>query len=68
MTIKQLVSKYNKYVEDYEIDEEWTERYGEQYYWVYLRDGYLTDDELSSIHDDLQSIKWELEDIAKKYK
>lgn len=43
MTIKQLVKKYNKYVDSYDFDEEATEREGKKNYWIYLKDGFEND-------------------------
>lgn len=68
MTIKQLVKKYNKYIDSYEYDEEHTELEGKKNYWVYLKEGYENCWGETCRMDNLKSLEYFLEDIAFKYK
>lgn len=63
--MKKLLKKYGKYIDDIYKSDEFN---GDLDYWCELADDYETSEGLSTIHDTLKHIEWELEEISKRYK
>jgi hypothetical protein len=64
MTVKGLLKKYGKYIESIEKSNEYI---GDKDYWCYLNEPYETDYGTVMIHDSVDIIEMELEDIKKRY-
>lgn len=62
--MKSLLKKYGKFIESIEKSNEYV---GDTDYWCYLKEPYETEYGYSMIHDSLEMIEAELNDIAKRY-